>query len=147
MAQYWTPDDGHFHDERNLFDMALLAQEGIEGLESPGDRHEAAAFFLRDIMHPLYLALGEGERDLRMATNAAYFYISEKSTGITRNIGMYGLLDGFVYIEGPRIPLGFYVKVDAFETFRPPDYGAVEFDPQPFRVPIRDISFVETKAA
>lgn len=146
MSRLWTPDDGHEYDEHDIFDMALLGQIGINQYKSSEERQEVANFML-PIIERLILSLEDSERDLMVAARTAYFDITDKSAGITRNIGMYGLFDGITYIEGPAVPAGFYVGVDAFDTFTLPAYEATEISLQSFHAPINEIAYIEGEAA
>lgn len=146
MSRLWTPDDNHDYDEHNIFDMALLGQVGINQSKSPEERQEVANFMLA-IIERLMHSLEDNENDLIAAAKTAYFDITDKSAGITRNIGLCGLFDGITYIDGPAVPAGFYVGVDAFETFTLPAYEATEISLQSFRAPISEIAYIDSEAA
>jgi hypothetical protein len=143
MSELWIPPTDKAPDPENIYDMMLIMQEILVGMESDEDRIRHAKFAVESL-GANFDRMPKEKRHVALHTETAVYEKETDSLGLVYDIGIRGQIGSIAYLHLRNLQFGLSLKVDTCETFTPnnPD------DNEPTRLalaaPITAVRYIET---
>lgn len=149
MSELWIPQPDKTPDIENLFDMMLLFQEQIDGLEGRETKIYHAMIALRALSVGLK-RMDDDEKRITLVTGLAVIDDTEEAGkgGIVEHVGIDGLIEDVHCIQvGERVPISISLGIDAFTIFPSHDPEDADHVFSNAKTPISRVSYIEHTAA
>lgn len=146
MNELWVPETDKMPDIDNMYDMMLVMQEALIGMESIDDRIKHARFAI-DALGAHFDRMEAERRSVALHAQTALYEHEEDSIRMVYDIGIRGEISSIKYIQLHNMQFGLSLAVDTSETFSPFDPDACEPTQLEMVTPITAVQYIETLAS
>lgn len=146
MSELWIPETDKVPNIDNMYDMMLVMQEALLGMESSDDRIKHARFAI-DALGAHFDRMEAERRSVAMHAQTALYEHDEESIRMVYDIGIRGEISSIKYVHLANLQFGLSLSVDTSETFSPLDPDACEPTQLELVAPITGVQYIETLAS